>query len=247
MRFHILQHVPFEGPARFLDWTTIRQVEVGYTRFYDETWALPALDEFDALLVLGGPMGAYDTDKFPWLIEEIAFLKTVIASGKKMVGICLGSQLLAAALGSNVYPHAHREIGWWRIYKMQPHPIFNEIPDAFTVFHWHGDTFDMPEGAVHLARSNGCENQAYIWNDQVLGLQFHMEMGEVDIRSLLVHFKGDLDPDQPFVQSSGDIISGFPQTEVVRLYLNLLIERFMTLGEGNGLGIVSHPQVAAET
>lgn len=241
MKFHILQHVPFEGAARFLDWTTTHRAEVHYTRFYDVDWTLPSLDAFDALLVLGGPMGAYDMDKFPWLIDEINFLKEVIASGKKVIGICLGAQLLAKALGANVYPHSHREIGWYRIQKVTAHPVFEDIPDPFTVFHWHGDTFDMPDDAIHLARSNGCEHQAYIWNEQVLGLQFHMEMGEINIHSLLLHFKNDLQPDQPFVQSAEDIVARLPQADVLRLYLNMLIERFMNLKETESQRAIAPP------
>jgi GMP synthase-like glutamine amidotransferase len=177
MHVHFIQHVPFESPGYVLEWAQAHEHGTSFTRLY-ETTQFPALTGIDLLVVMGGPMGVYEEDKYPWLKQEKDFILSAIDSGKKVLGICLGSQLIASALGARVYPNAHKEIGWWPVKKVQQadQHIFSPIlPDEFVVFHWHGDTFDLPAGAIHLLQSDLCSNQAFLYRNLVLGLQFHME------------------------------------------------------------------------
>lgn len=209
MRLHVLQHVGFEGPARIDTWAQAGQHAVTVTRFFaNET--LPAVDAFDFLLVMGGPMGANDDRRFPWMKSEKALIAEAIEQKKKVLGVCLGAQLIAAVAGARVYPNREKEIGWWPIELDPPnvrhHAPMRTLPQRVNVFHWHGDTFDLPKGAVHLARSRACENQAFAIGDHILGLQFHIEVAAPQIEQLLHHAASDL-TNGAFVQDPHEIIS----------------------------------------
>ncbi len=131
------------------------------------------------LIVMGGPMNVDEIDKYPFLFEEVRLIEKMISESKPVLGICLGAQLIAKALGSNVYPNKHKEVGWHSIEFTEnaaADPVFSSSPRSLKVLHWHGDTFDLPQGAVHLARSSRCENQAYRWGATTYGLQFHLEV-----------------------------------------------------------------------
>ncbi|OGR85579.1 MAG: hypothetical protein A2901_01955 [Elusimicrobia bacterium RIFCSPLOWO2_01_FULL_54_10] len=136
--------------------------------------------ELDALIVMGGPMNVDETKKYPFLTEEVKLIQQVIKDGKPVLGICLGSQLIAKALGSKVYPNKlGREVGWKPLeLSMQGimDPLFKEFPNNTKVLHWHGDTFDLPKGAVHLASTEKCQNQAFRYGENVYALQFHLEV-----------------------------------------------------------------------
>ena len=174
MRIHCIQHVPFEGPAAVKDWALERGHVLSRTALYDNE-SLPAMDEFDWLIVMGGPMGVYDEDMYPWLAAEKRFIGRSIAEGHTVLGICLGAQLMAAALGGTVRANARREIGWFPV-RLLPEagriPAFARLPREFDAFHWHGDTFGIPPGAVRAAESDACPAQAFSYNDRVIGLQF---------------------------------------------------------------------------
>ena len=178
IRIHCFMHVHFEGPGYIKTWAEQHGHQLSFTRFYEND-ALPEISTFDWLIVMGGPMGVYDQQQYSWLIQELEAIKKAIHAGKTVVGICLGSQLIAYALGAKVYPNKVKEIGWFPVSKTErgkKHEIINDIPDHFTTFHWHGDTFDMPEGAIHLLETTVCKNQAFIYKEKVLGLQFHLEV-----------------------------------------------------------------------
>lgn len=187
MRIHCLQHVPFEGPAAIGDWAALRGNAVTTTALFEDR-ALPEQGDFDWLVVMGGPMGIYDEAGHPWLVREKEFLREAIAGGKTIVGICLGAQLIADALGAKVYRNAHREIGWLPIELTEQgraSGLFDFLPHGFEAFHWHGDTFELPLGALHLARSAGCEHQAFLLERRVLGLQFHLESTPASVTALV--------------------------------------------------------------
>ncbi|HZZ71495.1 MAG TPA: gamma-glutamyl-gamma-aminobutyrate hydrolase family protein [Pirellulales bacterium] len=142
--------------------------------------------EFDpanlaGLIVMGGPMNVDEVDRYPFLALEVALLQRAIAASLPVLGICLGSQLLAKAAGARVYPNAIKEIGWYPL-QVEPaaaeDPLFHDWPLESTVFQWHGDTFDLPSGAVWLARSALCRQQAFRVGSAAYGLQFHIEMTE---------------------------------------------------------------------
>jgi GMP synthase-like glutamine amidotransferase len=192
LRMHYLQHVDFEGLGCIENWALLKGHRLSSTKFYED-FKLPSPSEFDWLIVLGGPMGIYENEKYYWLLEEKEFIKQAIEQHKTVIGICLGSQLIASALGANVYPNQKKEIGWFpiKLSKITNNPLFNE-ENAFTVFHWHGDTFDLPQNTVKLASSEGCLNQAFMYNDKVIGLQFHFEVTEKSLRQMITFGNAEL-------------------------------------------------------
>lgn len=181
MRAHIFQHVPFERPAAILNWLISENFEITYTLFYENA-VIPDINKIDWLIIMGGPMSVNDGKEIPWLVEEKKFIKKCIESGKKVVGICLGSQLIASALGSKVYPGEHKEIGWFPINKSVENSL---IPERITVFHWHGETFDLPAGAKLLASTEACHNQIFTKGNNVLGMQCHLEMTHEAVTGML--------------------------------------------------------------
>lgn len=206
MKIHYFQHVPFEELGYIRDWGKQPGNRLTATRFYEDQ-RLPFIDICDFLIVLGGPMAVNDDKKFPWLINEKKFIEKAINAGKKVLGICLGAQLIADVLGAKVYPNSQKEIGWFPVEFTEEgitHPLFASFPEKETVFHWHGDTFDLPSGAVHVARSAACENQAFAYGNQVVGLQFHLEMRDADILKLIENCRNDL-TDASFIQKEEDL------------------------------------------
>src|SRR5690606_28837823 len=149
------------------------------TRFYEESWQIPELATIDALIVLGGPMNVFDETHYAWLVDEKQFITAAINGGKKLLGICLGAQLLANVTGAAVKPAPNKEIGWFPVLATEESkalPWFYELfADGPTVFHWHADKFEIPYGSINLASSEANKNQAFILNDHVLALQFHVE------------------------------------------------------------------------
>jgi GMP synthase-like glutamine amidotransferase len=152
MRIHCLQHVPFEGPARIGDWAERRGHSLAVSHLYAGD-PLPAIDRFDRLVVMGGPMGVADEAEYSWLAHEKARIEEAIAAGKSVVGICLGAQLIAEVLGARVHRNPVKEIGWFPIELTEAgraDPICDGLTGQAEVFHWHGDTFTLPSGAVQL-------------------------------------------------------------------------------------------------
>ena len=185
MRMAVLQHVEFEGPAAVADWAAGRGFPLRVFHLYRDT-TLPSLSDFDMLTVMGGPMSANDEAQLGWLGPEIALVREAIAADKIVLGICLGAQIIAKALGARVHPGSAKEIGWFPVQRTAgSHPLFDGLPDSFTPIHWHGETFDLPHEAQLLAKSKITENQAFAVGQRVLGLQFHMEATEQSVRALL--------------------------------------------------------------
>ncbi|MDE3084933.1 MAG: type 1 glutamine amidotransferase [Verrucomicrobiota bacterium] len=202
MRVHVFQHVPFEGPAEIGRWLERRGVTPTFTHFFADT-ALPAVETVDWLVVMGGPMSVNDEATLPWLRIEKAFIAQAIARGATVLGVCLGAQLIAAALGGKVTRNREREIGWFPITRTaaaETHPLGRCFPTQAEVFHWHGETFSLPAGATHLLRSAACEHQACAVGERVLGLQFHLETTVESARALIDNAGDDLKPG-PFVQT----------------------------------------------
>jgi GMP synthase-like glutamine amidotransferase len=184
MRMAVLQHVEFEGPAAVADWAAQRRCSLSLFHLYRDT-TLPSLSDFDMLTVMGGPMSANDEVRFGWLGPEIALVREAITAEKTVLGICLGAQIIAKALGARVYSGSGKEIGWFPVRRTGSHPLVDGLPDTFTPFHWHGDTFDLPCDATLLAESKITKTQAFAVGQRVLGLQFHMEATEESVRALL--------------------------------------------------------------
>jgi len=203
MNVHILQHVSFEGIGSIDKWLNQRNANVSYTLFYESN-DLPALSKIDLIIIMGGPMSVHDELEFPWLVEEKRFLREAISAGIPMLGICLGAQLLASALGAEIYKNSQKEIGWFDITKV-PNTDF-QFPDTLKVFHWHGETFTLPEGAVQLAQSVACEQQAFQYGKNIIGLQFHLETTPETIDSMIANCNEELVADN-FIQSKSIIKS----------------------------------------
>ena len=198
MRVHVLQHVPFEGLGSIESWLANRAAQITSTRFFEST-QLPDLAAVDFVIALGGPMSVNDEAQLPWLRDEKVFIASAIAQDKAVLGICLGAQLIAAALGARVGPNPAKEIGWFPVVAEPAKPGTFVFPKSTLAFHWHGETFDLPVGAVHLARSAVCRNQAFQWGARVIGLQFHLETTPASADAIIRHCGAELLP-QPFVQ-----------------------------------------------
>lgn len=209
MHIHCIQHVAFEGIGCIKEWAQLRNHVITTSALY-ESVVLPQVEVFDWLVVMGGPMGVHDEHLYPWLRIEKQLIEQAVQRGKTIVGICLGAQLIADVLGAKVYANKEKEIGWFSVQpteqgetlgffpEKQPHPI---------VFHWHGDTFDMPNGAVHLASSQACTHQAFLYNNNVLGLQFHLEVEKNAVDSMITHGRHELQP-RNFVQTEEELRYG---------------------------------------
>lgn len=205
MRAHFLQHVPFEGLGNIEPWLMAKDYELTSTQFYNPV-ELPDPAKVDLVIIMGGPMSVNDEDKFPWLVPEKQFIRDCIMEGKSVLGICLGSQLIANALGARVYRNNEKEIGWFPVQGIEPHDSLTfRFPSTFEVFHWHGDTFDLPQGAIHLARSEACENQAFQLGKSVIGIQFHPEITPVLLQEMISHGRRDLVSSR-YIQSKKEIL-----------------------------------------
>lgn len=236
MRAHIFQHVPFEGPGSIGPWLSARGAEVTQTRFYEGT-VMPSAEEIDLLVVMGGPMSVHDEGLHPWLRDEKRFIDEAIGQERAVLGICLGAQLIAATLGAAVCRNPDREIGWFPVHAVSlPQgaakgvPRF-ALPRECLVFHWHGETFQIPAGAVRLARSEACPNQAFQYGRSVIGLQFHLETTPHSVRQLVAAGRDELIA-APFVQSEAEILA-VPEERC--LQNNRLMDGLLSFLTGGGL------------
>ena len=204
MRIHSLEHQPAEGPAKIADWAASRGHTLTRTALYAAELP-PALEAFDLLVIMGGGMNIYQHRDYLWLVQEKEFLRQAIAAGKPILGICLGAQLLADVLGGKVYQNPEKEIGWFPVRFIDRAAPFATFPETMNVMHWHGDTFDLPPGSRLVADSVGCPRQAFVWGDRVVGLQFHLEMGAVNVADLANVAAEDLTPGR-YVQSAAQLV-----------------------------------------
>jgi len=225
MRVHYLQHVPFEDAANIGVWAEERGCTLTTTRLYEDE-PFPDIAEIGLLAIMGGPMNVYQYRDYPWLPREKVFIRKAIASGLPMVGVCLGAQLLADVLGAKVMQNPEIEIGWHTV-RLTPEAcrsaVFRHMPKEFPAFHWHGDTFELPPGAEHLAESGACRNQAFEYDGHVLGLQFHLEYSASSIERMLTHCADEL-IDAPFVQTRSQITAGYDRVPVTRRLLTPLLD-----------------------
>ena len=206
LNIHYFQHVSFEGLGCIEDWALNNNHQLTSTKFH-ESVDFPKLNNIDWLIIMGGPMGIYDHEKYPYLKKEKTYIKKAITAGKTVIGICLGAQLIADVLAATISPNIEKEIGWFDIQKSSPsYKILNSIEDNFPVFHWHGDTFKTPKNAEMLFKSEACKNQGYLFRDRVLGLQFHLEVTETSIRKMVENGKHDLHKGR-YIQSAEGILA----------------------------------------
>jgi GMP synthase-like glutamine amidotransferase len=211
MRAHYLQHVTFEDIGSIESWLKINGYEISNTKLF-EAADFPSLEDIDLFVIMGGPMSVNDEDKYPWLIREKKFIYEAIKSDKAVLGICLGAQLIAAALGAMVYQNPMKEIGWFPVCGIptSDKSVFC-FPESLKVFHWHGETFDLPAGATRLAASAACKNQGFQLGKKVIALQFHLETTPESARLLVHNCREELVPGA-FIQTDDEILSVGPET-----------------------------------
>lgn len=186
MKVHWLQHLPQEGLGSIEAWLHAQGHEPICHRM-DQCDGLPEACEVDALIVMGGPMGVHDVQAHPWLDAERHLIRRMLQYGRPLLGICLGAQQIAMALGAEVQRSGQPEIGWFDVELTeagQQGPLTGGLPSRFPALHWHGEQFEIPSGAVHLARSARCDAQAFRIGRHALALQFHLEMQADGVRAL---------------------------------------------------------------
>jgi len=230
MKVHCLQHAEHEGLGSIAPWLAARGVPVTMTRL-QRGEPLPPVDEVEWLVVLGGPMNVDDHAQFPWLAAEARFIAQAIAAKKAVLGICLGAQLIARALGAAVTKNPHPELGWHPVHLLRgadQHPLLQGFPEVFTPFHWHGDTYALPPDAKGLMRSEACAQQAFAVHDLVLGIQFHLEVTAADARNW---FATEQPPPAQYVQTPEEVLHDLsPFAANVQLMQQVLVNYARGLG-----------------
>lgn len=225
MRVHYLQHVAFETPGSILPYLHDKGAEIRASHLYNND-DLPNVNDFDLLIVMGGPMGIYDHDEYPWLEPEKALIKSAIESGKKVLGICLGAQLIADVMDASVSKNSHREIGWFDIFpseKLADTLLVNTFTEQVSVFHWHGDTFSIPKNAIPIASSDACQNQGFIYDNRVIALQFHLEITQEGASGIINNCRDELDG-STFVQDEEMILNNSKGFDNINLLMNELLD-----------------------
>ena len=208
MRIHYLQHVDFEGPAAIQDWAReVNHTVTGSLLYRGDS--LPDSADFDLLVIMGGPMSVNDEDQHQWLRPEKELVRDALHSGRAVLGICLGAQMIASAMGSPVYKGSEKEIGWFPVQRVTTEGAGALLPDTFTPLHWHGETFDLPAGAIRLAETEVCPNQAF-QSGRAIGLQFHLEATPRSVSALVEHAAHEIQKGRRFQQQPDTIVSQTP-------------------------------------
>ena len=198
MHIHYFQHNHFEDLGFIGDWAKNNNFTTSVTRF-DLKPELTSIEDFDWLVIMGGAMGVHDSDQYPWIPEEIGFIKEAIHSGKIVIGVCLGSQMIASALGARVYKNSEPEMGFWPISfsrKAQQDSVFRHFPANLDVMHFHFDTYTLPEGAILMAYSTVTPVQAFRYGTNVFALQFHSELTESNLPVFIRELESEIIPGQ---------------------------------------------------
>lgn len=220
MQVVILQHVPFEDAGALLPWLHAHRHQVDTRHLYRDE-PLPEATALDWLIVMGGPMSVHDEAAYPWLAAEKQLLRQCIDGGRRVLGICLGAQLIAEVCGATISANPVPEIGWFPLLAVGDHPLATLFADQPSVLHWHGETFSLPPGAHPLCHSSGCAQQGFVLDERVIGLQFHCEMTAAGVARLCAADDSHRQPGQ-WVQSAAQMLSEqrfYPQADAVMVAL----------------------------
>jgi len=209
MRVHYLQHVHFEGPAAIEQWARKAGHLVTGSHLYQGD-RLPDVDDFDLLVMMGGPMSVNDEREFPWLVEEKELIRRTMVLNRPILGVCLGAQLIASATGERVYRGPQKEIGWFPVRRVTTKGVGAVLPATFTPLHWHRETFDLPEGATRLAETEVIPNEGFQLG-RAVALQFHIEATPESVEALVENASHEIDPDIPFQQEPHAILLDTPK------------------------------------
>ncbi len=221
----VCQHVPFEILGTLNPLFKSSGFRIRYVNFGRQPDAKPRLDGYQGLVILGGPMNANQTDRYPHLTTEIHLIQEAVEKGIPVLGICLGAQLIARALGAEVKGNQRKEIGWYDVLpteKGKDDPLLRHFGEMEKIFQWHGDTFGVPREGVHLASSPACSNQAFRFRTNVYGLQFHLEVDERMIERWL---------NVPMHKKEIESLKGEIDSQVIRQETKLYIGRLKRLSE----------------
>jgi GMP synthase (glutamine-hydrolysing) len=227
MRIFVLEHAANEGPGKIATWAEERGYTVNHVRM-DDGNPLPSLEGASMIVIMGGGMNIYQHRDYPWLVDEKRFLAKAIARNKPLLGICLGAQLLADLLGGKVVQNRCKEVGWWPVRFLDRSSPFDGFQAEGMMFHWHGDTFDIPNRSRRIADSDGCANQAFIFGDRIVGLQFHAEVTPADPAAFCDSAPQDL-ADGPFSQSREAMLTSPPDMSAVDAGLYRLLDHLAAL------------------
>jgi GMP synthase (glutamine-hydrolysing) len=195
MHVLVLQHAPVEGSGAIGEALRARGIHESVVRTYQDDPVPRDLGDARGLLVMGGPMGVYEADRFPHLRDEIRLVERAIAKGVPVLGVCLGSQLVAAALGARVYRAPKSEIGWREVRFREAadeDAMWSDCPRVFSPLHWHGDVFELPASATALASSGQTEHQAFRFGASTWGVLFHAEVDRLEVEAMADAFPEDL-------------------------------------------------------
>jgi len=193
--FLVLQHIECEDLGTIANAMSQRGIGYRYVRLFDGEPVPHDPGTFNGIIILGGPMNVYEEDKYPYLKDEDILIKKAVMNDMPVLGICLGGQLIAKAAGAQVHKGTKKEIGWYKLSLTEDSRqdrIFNALPQELSVFQWHGDTFDIPEGATRLAGSGLFPNQAYRIGSRVYGIQFHLEVTKEMINQWITEYREEL-------------------------------------------------------
>lgn len=224
-RILVFQHVAHEILGTLNPLLKIAGFRIRYVNFGRHPDARPSLDGYHGVVALGGPMNVDDVESHPHLRTEVSLLREALDRGMPILGICLGAQLLARALGAPVGPAIQKEIGWYDLSVSEPgrsDPLLSGFGDTERIFQWHGDTFEIPAGAVHLASSDLCPNQAFRYGENAYGFQFHLEVDEPLIDRWL---------DVPMHRAEIEALSGLVDPEEIRRETRARIARARHLSD----------------
>lgn len=206
MRIHYIQHVAHEDLGCIYDWVIDRKHQLSSTKIFENV-TFPDIETFDLLIILGGPMSV--NDNLGWISEEKKFIKKAIDNNKKILGICLGSQFIASVLGERIVQNLKKEIGWFPIRisnNSECETPIGKADEEIIVFHWHGETYNLPNKTIHLAESVVCKNQAFVFNKNVIALQFHLEITEKSLEKMITFGTDELVNDD-FIQKKEKMVS----------------------------------------
>jgi GMP synthase-like glutamine amidotransferase len=233
MRIQLIEHDPEDFSRTNISFWAAKKGHQVNQIYICKNEALPSIDSFDWLMVMGGSQNAWDEQANSWLRQEKAFIADAVAQGKLYLGICFGAQMLAEALGGKIFPNEHKEIGWHDVSlngQGRESFLFQNVPPSFVTFHWHSDHFSLPDNCTRLACSPPTENQAFVGNERpVVGLQFHPEYTRDMIRYYAAEHSQDWVPDR-YVGSGTDILARteeIPDTYwLMETLLNNMEEKF---------------------
>lgn len=235
LRLHGIRHESFETEANIAEWARERGHSLTHTDLFSKQ-ALPELAGFDWLVVMGGPMNVDEEHLYPWLAAEKSLIRAAAEAGKLVLGVCLGAQLISAALGGVVTRGRFREIGWHTVAAgpdAAKSRVFRDLPAEYEAFHWHGDTFSIPEGALWTAKSEACANQAFTaCGDRVVALQFHLETSAESMADIAMHCAGEITPGpaQPYIQNAEQMLTRPERLMALRGLLDRVLDNMAALG-----------------